>query len=195
MGLDWQPRPVPSELVERYLAEGLWTGDSLGQLLAAGLERRPAQTATFRSDVRPWRGSFAEVLDASRRVASGLARRGVGRGDVVAFQLPNWLEAAVTFYGAALLGAVVVPIVHFYGPKEVRYILERSGARLLVTADSFRGIDYLAALDAYVDEVPSLEHVLVAGSSAGRWTPFSELLGADPVGAPAVVDPASAALV
>ena len=40
-------------------------------------------------------------------------------GDVVAFQLPNWTEAAATFWASALLGAVVVPIVHFYGRKEV----------------------------------------------------------------------------
>ena len=46
-------------------------------------------------------------------------QRGIGAGDVVAFQLPNWMEAAVSFWAAALLGAVVTPIVHFYGPKEV----------------------------------------------------------------------------
>ena len=45
--------------------------------------------------------------------------RGVQPGDAIAFQLPNWLEAAATFYAIAYLGAVVVPIVHFYGPKEV----------------------------------------------------------------------------
>ena len=48
---------------------------------------------------------------------------GGGPGDVVAFQLPNWMEAAATFWAAALLGAVVVPIVHFYGRKELGYIL------------------------------------------------------------------------
>src|SRR5207302_2193045 len=119
----------------------------------------------------------------------------VGTGDVVAFQLPNWLEAALTFYAATLLGAVVVPIVHFYGAKEVRYILERSGARVLVTAGDFRGIDYLAALDAFVDDLPSLEWVAVVGDDAGRWSPFDELLDADPVAAASPVDPASPALV
>src|SRR5207248_5695563 len=145
--------------------------------LADGLRDRPAQTFKFRSEVRPWSGTFADVLDASRHVAGGLARRGVGPGDVVAFQLPNWVEAALTFYATSLLGAVVVPIVHFYGAKEVRYILERSGARVLVTADAFRGIDYLAALDAFVDDLPALESVSVVGDAgAGRWSPFAELL-------------------
>src|SRR5437016_5203457 len=177
MGLEWQPRPVPPELARRYAAEGFWTGEGLGQVLAAGLVARPAQTFTFRSASRPWSGTFADVFHASRRVAGGLARRGIGAGDVVAFQLPNWLEAALSFYAATLLGAVVVPIVHFYGAKEVRYILERSGARVLVTAGDFRGIDYLATLDAFVDDLPALEWIAVVGDAgAGRWSPFVELL-------------------
>ena len=196
MGLEWQPRSVPPELAERYTAQGLWTGETLGQVLAAGLAAKPGQTFTFRSDVRPWSGTFADVLDASRRVAGGLARRGVGPGDVVAFQLPNWMEAALTFYAASLLGTVIVPIVHFYGAKEVRYILERSGARVLVTADAFRGTDYLASLDAFVDDLPALEWIAVVGDAgAGRWSPFVELLEGEPVPAAFAVEPASPALV
>src|SRR5205814_10184080 len=118
----------------------------------------------------------------------GLARRGVGPGDVVAFQLPNWMEAALTFYAATLLGAVVVPIVHFYGAKEVRYILERSGARVLVTAAEFRGIDYLASLDAFVDDLPELESVVVVGDEVGRWSPFTALLESEPVADATAVD-------
>src|SRR4051812_1759987 len=128
MGLEWQPRRIPSERAEAYRRDGFWVDRSLGAELAECLAAAPASTVKFRSDVRPWSGTFGDVLDASRRVAGGLARRGIGAGDVVAFQLPNWVEAAYLFYGAAMLGAVVVPIVHFYGPKEVRYILERSGA-------------------------------------------------------------------
>src|SRR5437764_15157569 len=181
MGLDWQPRQVPAELASGYRRDGFWAGESLGALLAGRLAGAPGQTFKLRSDLRPWSGTFADVLDGSRRVAGGLAAVGVGAGDVVAFQLPNWVEAALVFYGASLLGAVVAPIVHFYGPKEVRYILDRSGARVLVTADAFRGIDYLAALDAIVGDLPALESVYVVGTDAGRWTPFSTLSEASPV--------------
>jgi len=204
MGLDWQPRSVPSELVSGYRKDGFWTDESLGALLAGRLAAHSGQTFKFRSDLRPWTGTFGDVLDGSRRVAKGLADAGVGAGDVVAFQLPNWIEGALLFYGASLLGAVVVPIVHFYGAKEVRYILDRSGARVLVTADSFRGIDYLGSLDGFAGDLSALERVYVVSDSigapaapgaAGRWTPFADLLSAGEVDAPAVVDPASAALV
>ena len=74
----------------------------------------------------------------------GLQARGIEAGDAVAFQLPNWLEAAATFYAVAYLGAVVVPIVHFYGPKEVGYILRKTNVKALVTADRFGHQDFLA---------------------------------------------------
>ena len=195
MGLEWQPRTVPSELVQAYRRDGLWRTEGLGALLAGRLAAEPAQTFKLRSAVRPWNGTFGQVLDGARRVAGGLAQRGVGAGDVVAFQLPNWVEAAFLFYGASMLGAVVVPIVHFYGAKEVRYILDRSGARVLVTADRFRGIDYLTTLEAFADDLPALESVLVVGEETGRWKPFADLLESDPVPGPVPVDPASAALV
>ena len=78
---------------------------------------------------RPFTGTFGEVELLARRLAAGLRARGVGPGDVVAFQLPNWMEAAATFWASAFLGAVVVPIVHFYGPKELRYILATAKPR------------------------------------------------------------------
>ena len=79
-------------------------------------------------------------------MAGGLRALGLGPGDVVAFQLPNWVEAAVTFYACALLGVTLVPIVHFYGPKEVGFILRQSRARALVIVARIGQRDYLAEL-------------------------------------------------
>ena len=94
----------------------------------------------------PYRGTLGDVDALARRVAAGLRARGIGPGDAVAFQLPNWLEAAATFYAITYLGAVVVPIVHFYGPKEVGYILRKTRVKALVTADRFGHQDFLANL-------------------------------------------------
>ena len=76
------------------------------------------------SAVRPYAGTFARRRTASRAGSPpGCGRRGVGPGDVVALQLPNWMEAAAAFWASAFLGAVMVPIVHFYGRKELGHIL------------------------------------------------------------------------
>ncbi len=122
--------------------------------------------------------------------------RGVGPGDAVAFQLPNWLEAAATFYAVAYLGAVVVPIVHFYGAKEVSYILARTRVKALVTADRFGAQDFLANLDTMRTDLPDLEWVAVVGDELGAGTiAFSDLLQSGSLDAVTMVDPGAPALV
>ena len=98
-------------------------------------------------------------------MAGGLRALGLGPGDVVAFQLPNWVEAAITFYACAMLGVTLVPIVHFYGPKEVGFILRQSRARALVIVSRIGQRDYLAELATIRDGLPDLEHVIVVGDT------------------------------
>ncbi|HOW94963.1 MAG TPA: AMP-binding protein, partial [Mycolicibacterium fallax] len=94
-------RTIPAELAQRYHDEGWWTTDTLGDLLARGLAAAPDAEFRVHSAVRPYTGTFAEVEHTARRLAAGLAARGVGPGDVVAMQLPNWMEAAATFWASA----------------------------------------------------------------------------------------------
>ncbi len=100
-------RNIPAELTKRYEEEGWWTSDTLGDLLARSLAANPKTGFWVHSAVRPFTGTFADVELQARRLASGLRKRGVGPGDVVALQLPNWMEAAASFWASAFLGAVV----------------------------------------------------------------------------------------
>ena len=95
-------RNIPAELVKRYEAEGWWTQETLGDLVAGGLQANPDAGFRVHSDVRPFAGTFRDVELRARRLAAGLRSRGVGPGDVVAIQLPNWVEAAVAFWASAV---------------------------------------------------------------------------------------------
>ncbi len=130
-------RRIPEALAQHYEAQGWWTSETLGDLLAEGLRNTPDVGFVVHSDIRPFTGTFGEVEVAARRLAAGLRDRGVQPGDVVAMQLPNWMEAAVTFWASALLGAVVVPIVHFYGRKELTHIIGTAKPRVFVTTEKF----------------------------------------------------------
>jgi acyl-CoA synthetase (AMP-forming)/AMP-acid ligase II len=188
-------RTVDPASSRRYVSGGFWDDQSLGHLLADGLRDATAEPFTVRSDRRPYRGTLGEIDQLARRVATGLAARGIGRGDAVAFQLPNWPEAAAAFYAVAYLGAIVVPIVHFYGPKEVAYILRRTRVKALVTADRFGHLDFVANLEAMRPELPDLEWVAVVGDDPGPHLRFDDLLTGDPITAPIDVDPAAPALI
>ena len=98
--------------------------------------------------------SYREMEGWSARVAAGFAARGVGRGDVVALLSFNSIEFLVTIFAVNRLGAVAMPINWRLATPEVQYLLEHSGAKLLVTdrdtpelaIDTIRDTE-LAALD------------------------------------------------
>jgi acyl-CoA synthetase (AMP-forming)/AMP-acid ligase II len=193
--VEFTPRAVDEEHTRRYLAEGFWRDESLGELLAAGLDDARTHPFTVRSDRNPYRGTLGDVDALARRVATGLRARGIGPGDPVAFQLPNWIEAAATFYAVTYLGAVIVPIVHFYGPKEVSYILRKTRVKALITADRFGHQDFLANLAGIRADLPDLEWVAVVGERDGaRDISFADLI-AEPLESPARIDVRTPALI
>jgi acyl-CoA synthetase (AMP-forming)/AMP-acid ligase II len=118
----------------------------------------------------------------------------VRAGDVVTFQTPNWIEGVATFYGAAMLGAVVAPIVHIYGPRELSYILRECEPRVHVTASRFGYQDYLANL-ASLPDLPPIDVVVTGEECPDSFTPFSRLAAAAPIDSPSAADPAAPALV
>lgn len=196
MPLDLTLRADDADRALRYVADGLWTDETLGSILADGFRETPDQVVAFRSDVRPWRGTYADAYDHARRVAAGLRAQGVQPGDPVAFQIPNWPEAAWTFWAVALLGAVPVPIVHFYGPKEVGFILAQSGARLLITADRFGHLDFLGNLETLRPTLPALEQVFVVGDDVPEYAQsFDVLYEHGQVDGPEPTDPMAPALI
>lgn len=189
--------PMPAELAERYFAEGLWDERTLGQLLYDALSADPGRRFRIWSPTHPYVGTVGEVYEKALRVAGGLRAHGLGPGDLVAFQLPNWVEAAITFYACTIVGVTIVPIVHFYGPKEVGFILRQSGARALITVSSYGKRDFLAELATVRDGLSDLELVFVVGDIGGApdLLPFDELLDAEPMDGPVAVDPDTPAVI
>jgi crotonobetaine/carnitine-CoA ligase len=125
--------------------------------------------------------TYRELLDRVERVAGGLERLGVGRGDMVAVHLRNSPEFVVSFLALAQLGAVLVPCNVANRTHETSYVLERSDAKLVVTSPDY--------LDLFAEVVPSIPYVtgLVVARSDGTLvdspiatTWFEDLLEAPP---------------
>jgi len=188
----WRLRTVPQHLVRHYRENGWWSEATLGTMVENGLGAAGAARFSVRSKFHPWTGTLADVDRAARSLASSLRARGVRPGDVVLFQLPNWVEAGITFWAAAYLGAVIVPVVHFYGAKEVDYILRATSPEVVVTADQFGHADYLEVYEELLSQRGS-SIWLVARSADSRLpkgaTSFESMLDANPLSHPAAVDP------
>jgi acyl-CoA synthetase (AMP-forming)/AMP-acid ligase II len=77
--------------------------------------------------------TYAQLLARSRALAAGLARRGLGKGDVVAVSCPNLPEYAVIFHGVAMAGGTLTTANPLLTPEELNRQLVDSGARSVVT--------------------------------------------------------------
>src|SRR5207253_6311726 len=94
------------------------------------------------------------------------------------------------------LGAVLVPIVHFYGAREVGHILRQSRARVFVVVDRFRHLDHLAMLEGLRQGLTDLEVVAIVGDTAPAGTiRLDALEDAHPIDGPVAVDPDAPALI
>ena len=106
-----------------YLARGWWRDDdTLWQWLSRHAASRPDAPAI---DKITWKALHDRVL----RVAEGLRRKGIGKGDVVAVQLPNTPEFLVVHLAIARLGAVMCTVHMPYRGAEIESILAHSGAK------------------------------------------------------------------
>ena len=81
--------------------------------------------------------SYSDLVKQVERLAAGLATRGVAPGDRVALLIGNRLEFVVTLFAAARLGAIAVPLSIREQEPGLRYMLEHSGAKLLIYEADF----------------------------------------------------------
>ncbi|MBI1384361.1 MAG: AMP-binding protein [Rhizobiales bacterium] len=79
------------------------------------------------------RWTYGQLDEAAGRLARGLARLGVTRGQPVAVHTGQSVETAIAHLAIYRLGAVVVTLSELYGPETVRHALGDCGARFVIT--------------------------------------------------------------
>src|SRR5690349_11652062 len=81
--------------------------------------------------------TFGEMEDAANRVAQLFRAHGIGPGDTVGLWLENRVEYLEIAWGNQRAGTVLVPISTHLTADEVAYILQDSGAKLLISSSYF----------------------------------------------------------
>ena len=111
------------------------------------------------------RVTYAELQRRVARAAHGLTALGIGPGDRVVVYLPVLVETVVITLACARIGAVHSLVFGGFSAEAVRFRLEDTGAKLLVTTDGQhrRGTQFevKSAADVAAADLPALEHVLV----------------------------------
>jgi fatty-acyl-CoA synthase len=81
--------------------------------------------------------AYAELYDRCRRLASALARRGIGVGDTVAVMAPNVPAMLEAHYGVPMAGAVLNALNYRLDARTLAFMLEHSDTKLLITDTEF----------------------------------------------------------
>ena len=123
------------------------------------------------------RSTYKELLEVVERAAAWLIGVGVGSGDVVCWQTPNWWEAHVLGLAIWHVGAVSCPIAPFYREHELRQAIEQVRPAAVVTAETFRGFAHAEAFDDLLAEagLVDIARIVLRGERPG-WSSFGEVV-------------------
>jgi len=156
---------LTAERIARESAAGSWRNRTITGFLDERAASMPDQVAFV--DVRQ-QITFAELKRLVDRAALGLLERGIPPGDVISFQLPNWIDWIVIHYAASRIGAISNPLIPIYREREVGFMVGLAKSKLIVVPKQFRGFDYPEMVERLRGDWPSLTDVLVVGGIPGR---------------------------
>jgi acyl-CoA synthetase (AMP-forming)/AMP-acid ligase II len=117
--------------------------------------------------------SYEQLADSVKRVAAGLAARGLRPGDAFAIMAPNSPEWLIACYGAMAAGAIVTGINPLYKPDEVATQLRDADARVVLTIPAV-----LPIVREAVQRAGGRARIVVLGTAPDGTLPFGELLAA-----------------
>ena len=141
---------------------------TLGGFLTEVCARYPDHEALVFGSTR-W--TYSDLLAQARAVARGLVAGGTARYSRVGILMGNRPEAVAAVFGAAMAGAVAVPMSTFAPRPEIRFFLAHSGVDTVLTQTELRGRRYADDVAALAPGLPYLRRRVAVGDD---WESFLE---------------------
>src|SRR5882762_854588 len=149
---------------DNFREAGYWLDKTVDQLLTEAAAKTPDKVSIVadradRDQARLF--TYSELEDLAERAASSLRKLGVGPGDVVTVQLPNWWEFVVTAFACSKIGAIMNPVMPILRERELLYILNFCQAKVFIVPKVYRGFNYSAMAEGMLNDLPHLKHLIV----------------------------------
>jgi fatty-acyl-CoA synthase len=138
-------------------------GDTIGENLDRTVARYPDRLALVDLPAG-LRLSYAELNAEVDALALGLLAAGITKGDRVGIWAPNCAEWTLTQYATAKIGAILVNINPAYRTSELEFVLNQSGAAMLVAAQRLKTSDYAAMITEVRPRCADLRQVVLLGT-------------------------------
>ncbi len=129
---------------------------TVGGLLEATAQRYPDNDALVYPDLG-LRLSYQQFDQLTDRVAKGLFRLGIRKGDHVAIWATNVPEWVILQFATAKIGAVLVTVNTNYKSAELEYLLKQSDSTSLFLVQGFKDTDYVDTLYSVIPELKKAE--------------------------------------
>ena len=158
---------IPQWRASAMREAGRWKDIPFLHYFDRAVAEKPALAAIVdcREGCTPRTLSYRDLDHASRRIAANLWAMGVRKGDVVAFQLPNWWEFVAMHLACVRIGAAGNPLMPIFREREVSYMLDHAQAKVVVVPAVFRHFDHEAMLRALAPRLSHLLRIVVAGGT------------------------------
>lgn len=141
-----------------YRQKGYWGDATLADYWKMSVLSSPNKTAVV--DAQGSQFTYAELDEAAGKLANFLKMIGVEPGDFVSSQLPGWSEFTIIYVACLKAGAVLNPILPNLREKELTYILNKCGSKVLFFPSEFRHYDYTSMLPSLAQNVKSLKKIV-----------------------------------
>jgi len=161
--VDWGTKLVrhPAEFADRYRADGMWGSLPVGAEFHEVARRVPDQVAVVAEEGAL---TYAQLDEASDRLALGFAREGMEVGQRVVVQVTNRLHSVVAWYGMLKAGLIPVCTLAAHRGHEIGAISRKVDAVAHLVEVTATGFDLVAFAREQAEGHPTLRRVFVAGS-------------------------------
>ena len=136
---------IPADLADEYRRAGYWRDETLVERFGAICAEHAARIALIDGDEHM---RFEQAAECVERVAQWFASLS-NPGDVIAWQLPNWWEAAIVHHAVIAAGCISNPLNPAWRERELRHVISGTNPAVMVVPESWRGfasIEFAAQL-------------------------------------------------
>ncbi|PSR23737.1 MAG: hypothetical protein C7B45_01595 [Sulfobacillus acidophilus] len=161
---------------ERYRKLGLWSDETLIDHFTTVVQQFASKIAVIDTHGQY---TYGDLYQAVGRLASVFANFGIEAGDVVAAQLPGWVELPVIHLACNVIGAIFLPIHDGWRETEAGHLLRKSQAKAIMVPHCYRGFNYAAMIDELItkEEMTNLRLKMTIHGTTRGWQSWDILMG------------------
>ena len=166
-------KPARTIDANKYSGEGAWGTRTLTDLLDDAASDCPDKEALADGHSH---FNYSELSKATQSLARGLIGLGIGRGDPVLVQLPNWSEFVVSLFALFRIGAPAVLLLPRHRQVEINHFCELTQAKAWIVPEKHRNTDYSPLINDVMSSNASLRQVIAVRAKESRFARLENLI-------------------